>query len=110
MRDVDLEELFPNNEHIEDMQRVPRLCLSKLGLFFLISLLCLMFNIQCSTFSNFGGIFIGSICHFGISNIDIYFFVIRIYLKVLLLGRETFCFIVFFCFFFCIFLLDNVIS
>ena len=71
-----------------------RFCLSKLGLFFLISLLCSMFNIQCLTFRNFRWNIYQSYSPFWCLYIYI-ILVNRIYLKIILLITETFCFIVF---------------
>ena len=69
-----------------------------------------MFNILCSTLVIFGGIFIGRIRHLVFYNKDIYiyFFVNRIYLKIILRITETFCFIGFLLLLL-LFLLNNVI-
>ena len=75
-----------------------RFCLSKLGLFFWISLFYSTFKIQCSTFSNFRWNIYRSYSPFWCFVIKINIcFVNRIYLKIILLIKETSCFIVFCC-------------
>ena len=72
---VGFEELSPNNELIKDIQRVcigsvypSWVCFSQL----VSSVQCLTFSVQHLVI--FGGIFISSIRHFGVLNIDFFFF------------------------------------
>ena len=104
--DVDLEELFYNNKHQQVYQRHTKgkgsvypdwFCFSQL----VCCVKCLTFSVQHLVI--FGEIFIVSIHHFGVLNVDIYFLVCRIYFKILLLVTETFCVIVFL--FVCLFVL-----
>ena len=84
-----------------------RFCLSKLGLFFWISLFYSTFKIQCSTFSNFRWNIYRLYSPFWCFVIKINIcFVNRIYLKIILLIKETSCFIVLLL----LLLLSNIVS